>query len=83
MNMVYEHFSLLPSANLHNRYHNQFTIQYQSIDTYTVMEEKPLYRWDQLACEIGGIISVLIGMSVISVIELIVYVVLKIMAAYV
>ena len=72
----------LISDDRDNQYHYHFTVQYQSIDTYTVMEEKPLYRWDQLACEIGGIISVLIGMSVISVIELIVYVILKVMATY-
>ena len=41
------------------------------------MEEKPLYKIEQLLCDIGGIISVLIGMSAFSVIEIIVYFALK------
>ena len=38
------------------------------------MEEKELYTWDQMACEIGGFIGLVIGMSILSLIEIIVYV---------
>ena len=42
------------------------------------MEEKALYTLSQIACEIGGFVGVITGMSVISVIELMVVIALSI-----
>lgn len=46
-------------------------IQLQSIDSYSVMEEKPLYSADQLTCEIGGFLGLVMGASLLSFIEII------------
>lgn len=56
----------------------RLSIQFQRVDTYKIMEEKELYTWDQMACEIGGFIGLVIGMSILSLIEIIVYIVLLI-----
>lgn len=49
------------------------SIQYQRVDTYKIMEEKKIYSWDQMACEIGGLIGLVIGASVISFVEIMAY----------
>ena len=49
-------------------------LQYQPVDAYKVMEEKELYPWDQMACEIGGLIGLVIGASVISLVEILAYI---------
>ena len=54
----------------------KLTIKYHHVAAYRIMEEKALYSWDQLACEIGGFISVVIGASIISLIEVFVFLVL-------
>lgn len=46
-------------------------IQLQSIDSYSIMEEKPLYSADQLTCEIGGFLGLVMGASLLSFIEII------------
>ena len=51
----------------------QVSIQYQKVDTYQTMEEKELYSWDQMLSEMGGLIGLIIGASVISVVEVLVY----------
>ncbi|XP_066927913.1 acid-sensing ion channel 2-like [Clytia hemisphaerica] len=51
----------------------QINIQYQKVDTYQTMEEKELYPWDQMLSEMGGLIGLIIGASVISVVEVFVY----------
>ncbi|XP_066925592.1 acid-sensing ion channel 5-like [Clytia hemisphaerica] len=51
----------------------RISLQHQLIDAYKVMEEKELYPWDQMACEIGGLIGLAIGASIISLVEVIVY----------
>lgn len=51
----------------------QVKIQYQKVDTYQTMEEKALYTWDQMLSEMGGLIGLIIGASVISVVEIFVY----------
>ena len=56
----------------------KLTIKYYHVAAYRIMEEKALYSWDQLACEIGGFISVVIGASIISLIEVFVFLVLVI-----
>ena len=56
----------------------RLSIQFQRVDTYKIMEEKELYTWDKMACEIGGFIGLVIGMSILSLIEIIVYIVLLI-----
>ena len=54
----------------------KLTIKYHHVAAYRIMEEKALYSWDQLACEIGGFISVVLGASIISLIEVFVFLVL-------
>ena len=51
----------------------RISLQYQRVDAYKVMEEKELYPWDQMACEIGGLIGLVIGASIISLVEIIAY----------
>lgn len=51
----------------------QINIQYQKVDTYQTMEEKELYSWDQMLSEMGGLIGLIIGASVLSVVEIFVY----------
>ena len=53
-------------------------LQYQFVDSYKIMEEKAVYAWDQMACEIGGFIGLVIGSSFISLIEIVAYFILKI-----
>ena len=53
-------------------------IQLKSAQEYKIMEEKPLYTLSQMACEIGGFIGVMMGMSVISIVEILVIVFLTI-----
>ena len=43
------------------------------------MEEKKLYSWEQMLAEIGGIVGLLIGMSALSLIEILSYIGLAIM----
>jgi len=51
----------------------RLTIKYHHVAAYRIMEEKELYSWDQMACEIGGFISLVIGASIISFIEVLVF----------
>lgn len=60
----------------------RISIQYQRVDSYKVMEEKELYSWDQMACEIGGFIGLVIGASIISVVEIFAYVFLLILRKF-
>lgn len=48
----------------------RLSIQFQRVDTYKIIEEKELYSWYQMACEIGGFIGLVIGSSVISLVEI-------------
>ena len=52
-------------------------LQHQSVDSYKVMEEKEVYSWDQMACEMGGFIGLVIGASFISLIEIIASIILR------
>ena len=52
----------------------RISLQYQAVDSYKVMEEKPIYLWDQLASEVGGLIGLMIGASLISLVEIIAYI---------
>ena len=56
-----------------NRSIYKIDLQYQHVDSFKVIEEKPLYTWDQLACEVGGLAGLVIGASVISLIEIMAY----------
>ena len=60
----------------------KMSIQYQKVDTYKIMEEKTLYTWAQMACEIGGFIGLVMGMSVISVVEVFAYICLNIIRRF-
>jgi len=48
----------------------QIELQLQNVDSYKVMEEKELYPWDQMACEIGGFLGLVMGASMLSMIEI-------------
>ena len=52
-------------------------VQLQRVDTYKIMEEKELYTWDQMACEVGGFIGLIMGMSIISLVEICAYICLR------
>ena len=54
-------------------------IQFQNQEFYHLMEEKKLYSWEQMLAEIGGIVGLLIGMSALSLIEILSYIGLAIM----
>ncbi|XP_066915908.1 acid-sensing ion channel 5-like [Clytia hemisphaerica] len=58
-----------------NRY--RLDIQYSSIDSYQMIEEKQLHTLDHVAGKIGGLISLVLGASFISVIEIGFYLVLS------
>ena len=55
------------------KYEYLVSVQLQRVDTYKIMEEKELYTWDQMACEVGGFIGLIMGMSIISLVEIGVY----------
>ena len=48
-------------------------IGYQKLDSYDVVEERELYSWDKLASEFGGLLGLVIGASMLSVVEIMVY----------
>lgn len=56
----------------------EINVQFQRVDTYKIMEEKELYTWDQMACEIGGFIGLIMGMSIISLVEVLAFICLTI-----
>uniref|UniRef100_A0A7M5VAW5 Uncharacterized protein n=2 Tax=Clytia hemisphaerica TaxID=252671 RepID=A0A7M5VAW5_9CNID len=76
-------FSESKAGRLYKRRQNNRTLvysiglQYQFVDSYKIMEEKAVYAWDQMACEIGGFIGLVIGSSFISLIEIVAYLILK------
>ena len=47
-----------------------FGIQLENVDTYTVLEEQPLYSAEQMSSEIGGFLGLVVGASMLSFIEL-------------
>ena len=53
------------------KYYYQVELQLQNVDSYKIMEEKELYTWDQMACEIGGFLGLVMGASMLSMIEII------------
>ena len=57
-----------PYQNKQTRY--RFHVQYLNIDSYHLIEEKQLITWDQVAGKIGGLISLVLGASFISIIEI-------------
>ena len=48
-------------------------LQYQPVDFYRTVQERELYPWDEMLAEMGGLIGLIIGASVTSVIEILVY----------
>ena len=69
------HDKIKKSSNV-RRY--EIGIQLKTANEYRVMQEKPLYTVSQMACEIGGFVGLIMGMSVISLIEIMVIIVLYI-----
>lgn len=51
----------------------QVEIQHDKFDSYKVIQEKQLYTWDQIAGEVGGFLGLIIGVSFVSVVELLAY----------
>ena len=47
-----------------------FGIQLENVDTYTVLEEQPLYSAEQMSAEIGGFLGLVVGASMLSFIEI-------------
>ncbi|XP_066928000.1 acid-sensing ion channel 5-like [Clytia hemisphaerica] len=54
-----------------NDFYYQVELQLQNVDSYKIMEEKEMYPWDQMACEIGGFLGLVMGASMLSMIEII------------
>ena len=52
------------------------SIQYQNPDSYKIIEEKQLYGWDQILGEIGGLVGLMLGASMISLVEIFTYIAL-------
>ena len=48
-------------------------IQQNKFDSHDVIQEKQLYTWDQIAGEVGGFLGLLIGVSFVSIVELLAY----------
>ena len=54
-------------------------VQFQNQEFYHLIEEKKLYSWEQMLAEIGGIAGLLIGMSALSLIEILSFIDMVIM----
>ena len=65
-----EDFETIVSSN-DTKYYYQVELQLLNVDSYKIMEEKELYTWDQMACEIGGFLGLVMGASMLSMIEII------------
>ena len=51
--------------------HNYLKVQvYFSTNSVTTIEEKPEYTWDQYLASLGGALSLYLGISLVSVFEL-------------
>ena len=48
----------------------QIEMQLDNVDSYTILEEQPLYSAEQMSAEIGGFLGLVVGASLLSVIEL-------------
>jgi len=75
--------SVLPVSHEEIRGSSAYTtyyvnIQLEHVDTIRTIEEKELYSWYQMTCEIGGFVGLVIGASLISCIEIIACLVLLI-----
>ena len=81
LNIVsYDHESINEDDELDGKY--TLSIEFQRVGAYKVMEEKELYTWNQMACEIGGFIALVMGMSLISVVEILAYICLSIIGRF-
>ena len=62
-------------AKLTNSWNKEFVIRLQNRlrNTYKVLEEKEVYSWDSFISESGGLIGVMIGASVLSILEIIAF----------
>ena len=60
----------------------RISLQYQRVNAYKVTKEKELYSWDQIASEIGGLIGLVIGVSFISMVEIVAYICLAIVKRF-
>ena len=71
INEDYESLVDVESHNNGTKHYYQVELQLQNVDSYKIMEEKVLYTWDQMACEIGGFLGLVMGASMLSMIEII------------
>ena len=58
--------------------HYHVKLGYQNIESYFLMKEKPMYGWDQMIAELGGLLGLLIGASALSVLEIIFYLIMAV-----
>lgn len=67
--------------NMEAGYNSSFAMEivHGSYDSYSVVQERPLHTWEQIAGDVGGILGVIIGISFVSMIELLVCMVLFIL----
>lgn len=61
-----------------NFLHYRVKLGYQNIESYFLMKEKPMYGWDQMIAELGGLLGLLIGASALSVLEIIFYLIMAV-----
>ena len=68
-------YEVIPSStvNQNEPYSSYMTFQYQR-RTYNTIIEQELYSWEQLLGEAGGFIGLMMGMSVLSLVEIIVFI---------
>ncbi|XP_066928001.1 acid-sensing ion channel 5-like [Clytia hemisphaerica] len=65
----------LASQSGHNGPHEwtyNVALQFQHVDYYKIMEEKALYSGNQLTCEVGGFLGLVMGASMLSFVEILV-----------
>lgn len=70
-----ELFTLSTFHNIKKNNNSLYTveIQHDKFDSYKVIQEKQLYSWDQIAGEVGGFLGLIIGVSFVSIVELLAY----------
>ena len=59
--------------------HYAVNIEYQNPEIYRLIEEKELYAWDKMLGELGGFLGLVIGASILSLVEIIVFIAMAIL----
>ena len=75
---TFDDSTLKPNKNTkNNTYRYKIELSYRYVDSYTIIEETPRYTWDQLLSEIGRFLGLVIGASIISLLEILVCIIIK------